>query len=281
MLAPASPRPGSFPGPADRRHGAALVAVAIITGVLAILVPVVLAVRASGDEPTVEPATARTGAAAGRDRHDPAVPGSVPPTTTTAGTGPAPAVLVVPTGPSVAVVDAPVAPGSMPAPAAPMIPSQSTAVDEGRVADPSSIAGSAAAAPNDWMQALRPQVDPRGLATWVLEARGAWGATDGHTVYIDPNVPADKRWSVMVHEYGHVLQVRRYGNLNATAAAMNQIVGADPADKGPTESNADCIAELLGATWTDYGCQDALRPAAAALVDTDRAWISIARYARS
>ncbi|TKV57733.1 hypothetical protein FDO65_16430 [Nakamurella flava] len=275
MLAPASPRPGSFPGPADRRRNAALVVIAIITGVLAILVPVVLAVRASGDEPAVEP-TARTGAAAGRDRPDPAVPGSVPPTTTAAGTSLAPAVPVGPTGPAVVVVDAQAA-ATTPAPS---IPSQSVPSAEGRVADLSFIPESAAAAPTDWMQALRPQVDPRGLATWVLEARGAWGATDGHTVYIDPNVPADKRWSVMVHEYGHVLQVRRYGNLNATAAALNQIVGADPSDKGPTESNADCIAELLGATWTDYGCRDALRPAAAALVDTDRAWISIARYAQ-
>lgn len=270
MLAPASLRPGPFPGPADRRRSAVLVTIAIVTGVLAVLVPVVLAIRASGDQPELGPTTLQTGATAG-------VAVIPRPASTAASTTPAPAAVGVQASPSVTVVAARAAD----APPVPSTPARSTPAEPARAVRVSSAPGPVSAAPADRMQALRPQVDPRGLATWVLEARGAWGATDGHTVYIDPNVPADKRWSVMVHEYGHVLQVRRYGNLNATAAAMNAIVGADASDKGPTESNADCIAELLGATWTDYGCREALRPAAAALVETDRAWISIARAAQS
>ena len=84
------------------------------------------------------------------------------------------------------------------------------------------------------MEALIPQVDPSGIATWVFRRNGGWGASDGHTNYIDPNVPADKRYSVMVHELSHVMQVQVYGSLTKAAAAMSAITGSSPSMSHPT-----------------------------------------------
>ena len=120
------------------------------------------------------------------------------------------------------------------------------------------------------MTELIPQVDPNGLATWVYERNGAWGASDGHTVFIDPNLPDDKRFSVMVHEYSHVLQARVFGSLRNSKAALSAIIGADPQDVTANESTADCMALLQGASWINYGCQDQLRPAAAAILAGNR-----------
>jgi hypothetical protein len=120
------------------------------------------------------------------------------------------------------------------------------------------------------MTDLIPQVDPNGLATWVFERNGAWGASDGHTVYIDPNLPADKRFSVMVHEYSHVMQARVFGSLRNSKAALSAIIGASPQDVTANESTADCMALLLGASWINYGCQDQFRPAAAAILAGNR-----------
>lgn len=122
------------------------------------------------------------------------------------------------------------------------------------------------ASSSNWMEQLIPQVDPGGEANWVFERNHAWGASDGHTNYIDPDVPADKRFSVMVHEFSHVKQVEVYGSLGNSIAALSAINGGSPSDNSANESTADCMALMLGATWVDYGCQDSLRDAAAAIL---------------
>ncbi len=116
------------------------------------------------------------------------------------------------------------------------------------------------------MTDLIPQVDPGNTAHWVLQRNGGWGASDGHTIYLDPDMPAENRFSVMVHEYSHVLQVRQYGSLAASAAALSAVIGDDPSSITANESTADCMALMQGATWIGYGCDDALRPAATALL---------------
>ena len=128
----------------------------------------------------------------------------------------------------------------------------------------------AAASSGNWMTDLIPQVDPSGAGNWVFERNGAWGASDGHTIYIDPNVPASKRFSVMVHEYSHVLQVRVYGSLDASVAGLSALIGDGPTDASANESTADCMAQMLGATWVNYGCSDSLRAAASAILAGQR-----------
>ncbi len=120
------------------------------------------------------------------------------------------------------------------------------------------------------MTDLLPQVDPTGSATWVFERNGSWGASDGYTIWIDPDLPSDKRFSVMVHEYSHVLQVRVFGSLAASVAATSALIGNDPGDVSANESTADCMAQILGATWVNYGCPDSLRPAASAILAGQR-----------
>jgi len=53
-----------------------------------------------------------------------------------------------------------------------------------------------------------------GVATWVVTNRyGHWGATDLATgdIYISPNVPASKVYSVASHEYAHARTFYNYG----------------------------------------------------------------------
>lgn len=281
MLAPSSLRHGPPSGGPEQRRSRRLVAIALTCGVLAVVTPLALTSQVAGGDVAARAADAPVSAAPSTANRtvtatpSPAAaavtidtPTAAPTTDTPA---PAPAADPVPTSaqePASAPAEQPPAPAEQPAPVEQ--PAPAPAVEEPAAPAPATDEAPAEPAAANWMEALRPKVDPQGLATWVFQAHGAWGASDGHTVYIDPDVPQDKRWSVMVHEYGHVLQVRQYGSLDATAVAMSAIVGASASDKGPTESNADCIAEQLGATWTDYGCQDALRPAAAALVAGER-----------
>jgi len=122
----------------------------------------------------------------------------------------------------------------------------------------------------NWMTDLIPQVDPAGMATWVFERNGSWGASDGYTVWIDPDLPSDKRFSVMVHEFSHVLQVRVYGSLDGSVAGLSALVGGGGTDATANESTADCMALMLGATWINYGCPDSLQAAASALLAGQR-----------
>ena len=122
----------------------------------------------------------------------------------------------------------------------------------------------------NWMTDLIPQVDPAGIATWVFERNGSWGASDGYTVWIDPDLPSDKRFSVMVHEFSHVLQVRVYGSLDGSVAGLSALVGGGGTDATANESTADCMALMLGATWINYGCPDSLQAAASAILAGQR-----------
>lgn len=93
-----------------------------------------------------------------------------------------------------------------------------------------------------------------GAARWVLTARyGHWGATDMFhlVVYISPYVPPSKMYSVVVHEWSHVLTVLDYGlDVYAAVNALERVYGG----QGwlPAERAADCMARMLGATWTNY-----------------------------
>ena len=93
-----------------------------------------------------------------------------------------------------------------------------------------------------------------GVTQWRVSARyGHWGASDvwRHVVYISPKVPLSKLYSVVVHEWGHQLTVRAYhGAVSSAFAAMNAYYGGT--GYVGAERAADCIARLLGATWTNY-----------------------------
>jgi hypothetical protein len=154
------------------------------------------------------------------------------------------------------------APPAVPAPAQ----EPAAAVEAAPVAEAAADASAA-----NWMEALIPQVDPNGEANWVFTRKGGWGASDGHTNYIDPHVPADKRFSVMVHELGHVRQVEVYGSLKASSAAMSAIIGGGSSNVSANEKAADCMALMLGASWVNYGCPDSLHDAAAAILAGHRA----------
>ncbi len=171
---------------------------------------------------------------------------------------PAPAPAATPDEQATPAADPTPAPAEQETPAADPAPA-----DETRLAEDSSAA--------NWMEALIPEVDPGGEANWVFERKGGWGASDGHTNYIDPNVPSDKRFSVMVHELGHVKQVEVYGSLTASVAAMSAIIGGGSTNVSANEKTADCIALELGATWINYGCPDSLRDAASAVLAGHRA----------
>jgi hypothetical protein len=99
-----------------------------------------------------------------------------------------------------------------------------------------------------------------GDATWVIStAYGHWGLADmgRGIVYISPTVPSDRMYDVVAHEWSHVLSVRPYdGDAMAALRAMNSYFGGS--DLVGAERAADCMARLLGATWTHYTpCSDA------------------------
>jgi hypothetical protein len=99
-----------------------------------------------------------------------------------------------------------------------------------------------------------------GDATFVLKpGLGSWGLSDmgGGIVYISPTVPANRMYSVVAHEWGHVLSVKPYlPDAMAGVNAMNAWFGGSGLTGA--ERAADCIARILGATWTNYTpCTDA------------------------
>jgi len=98
-----------------------------------------------------------------------------------------------------------------------------------------------------------------GVATWVVTSRyGHWGATDlgNGNIYISPNVPASKVYSVASHEYAHARTFYNYGwNWQAADVALNRWFGGG--SLLARERAADCMAIAQGATWTNYtSCQD-------------------------
>jgi hypothetical protein len=93
-----------------------------------------------------------------------------------------------------------------------------------------------------------------GEAEWIVKPDlGSWGlaAMGGGTVYISPTVPADKLYDVVAHEWSHILTVKVYGgDLMSALDAVNAYFGGS--DLVGAERAADCMAKVLGASWTHY-----------------------------
>jgi hypothetical protein len=100
----------------------------------------------------------------------------------------------------------------------------------------------------------------KGDATWVISsAYGHWGMADlgRGIVYVSPGVPANRMYDVVAHEWSHVLSVKPYDHdAMAAVRAMNAYFGGSGLTGA--ERAADCMARILGATWTHYTpCTDA------------------------
>jgi hypothetical protein len=113
-----------------------------------------------------------------------------------------------------------------------------------------------------------------GDAVWAISSDwGHWGVADlyGGVAYISPTVPADRMYDVVAHEWSHLLMVKAYGGdvMSALSAANSYFGGSDLMG---AERAADCMARLLGATWTHYtSCSDShWRAGARRLLDRQR-----------
>ena len=105
-----------------------------------------------------------------------------------------------------------------------------------------------------------------GDALWSYkEGLDSWGVAvmGGGTIYLSPSVPEDKLYSVVRHEWSHILSARDYGNNVALAKSeMNRVFGGTGLTG--SERAADCMARILGATYTVYTqCTSATWQAAA------------------
>lgn len=98
-----------------------------------------------------------------------------------------------------------------------------------------------------------PHLNPA-LVTWKIENKGAWAATDLNTgtVYVSPTAPVSKLYSIVAHEYGHVLQGVAYGDYSAAVRALAGWYGTAATNPLALERAADCMALLDGVTWTRY-----------------------------
>jgi hypothetical protein len=100
----------------------------------------------------------------------------------------------------------------------------------------------------------------KGDATWVISSSyGHWGMADlgRGIVYVSPTVPSDRMYDVVAHEWSHVLSVKPYDfDAQAAVNAMDSYFGGSGLTGA--ERAADCMARILGATWTHYTpCNDA------------------------
>jgi hypothetical protein len=99
-----------------------------------------------------------------------------------------------------------------------------------------------------------------GVARWVVRpGLGNYGLTDRttRTVYLSPRIPRPLLYSVIAHEWGHVISTYGYdGDLRTADAAVMRWFGSSSATRA-IELAADCVARVLGATWTHYtSCND-------------------------
>jgi hypothetical protein len=99
-----------------------------------------------------------------------------------------------------------------------------------------------------------------GEAKWVLSTDwGHWGVADLYNgiAYVSPTVPRDRLYDVVAHEWSHLLMIKAYdGDVRAALAAANRYFGGS--DLMGAERAADCMARILGATWTHYtSCSNA------------------------
>lgn len=98
------------------------------------------------------------------------------------------------------------------------------------------------------------------LVHWVVRPGLAnYGVTNlvTHTVYLSPRIPRRLIYSVVAHEWGHVISTRAYaGDLGAAGQAYLEWFGGASITVA-FERAADCVAVILGARWTHYtSCQD-------------------------
>lgn len=113
-----------------------------------------------------------------------------------------------------------------------------------------------------------------GVTRWVMTTKyGHWGIAElgGDTIYISPEVPAKRMYDVVAHEWSHMVSMKTYGNdVNAATAAMNAFFGGSGITGA--EIAADCMARVLGASWTHYtSCANpAWRTAARLLLSAQR-----------
>lgn len=102
-----------------------------------------------------------------------------------------------------------------------------------------------------------PDVRPGDVEFILKPGLDSWGLAELHgTVWISPRVPARRMYDVVAHEWSHVLSAKAYdGDVNAAVDAMNDYFGGTGLTGA--ERAADCMARLLGATWTHYtSCSD-------------------------
>jgi hypothetical protein len=89
---------------------------------------------------------------------------------------------------------------------------------------------------------------------WSVTSRyGHYGVTNLATsqIFVSPNAPVRLLDSIVRHEYAHVLTVRVYGGQWKSArAATNTHFGGT--GMGGMERAADCMATVMGASWTHY-----------------------------
>jgi hypothetical protein len=104
-----------------------------------------------------------------------------------------------------------------------------------------------------------------GIAIWQVSSQyGHYGITDANRpgaarIFISPNVPADRLYSVAAHEYGHAVVIANYGTgygpYTEYSRDMASWFGGDRVTG--LERAADCMARLLGASWMNYtSCTD-------------------------
>jgi hypothetical protein len=104
-----------------------------------------------------------------------------------------------------------------------------------------------------------------GIAIWQVSSQyGHYGITDANRpgaarIFISPNVPADRLYSVAAHEYGHAVVIANYGTgygpYTEYSRDMANWFGGDRVTG--LERAADCMARLLGASWLHYtSCTD-------------------------
>lgn len=91
-----------------------------------------------------------------------------------------------------------------------------------------------------------------GIAHWHVADKGAWGATmlDTGDIYIAPRTPLADLYSVAVHEYGHAITGHLYGGFYPAQNVADRLFGQQ--GEYGLEIEADCMARVEGATWTNY-----------------------------
>jgi hypothetical protein len=88
---------------------------------------------------------------------------------------------------------------------------------------------------------------------WVFQPQDHWGVTDPYRriVYLSTSIPRRRFFAVVAHEWGHIRSVLAYGgDARLMRRELNAFYGGTGWDGA--EKAADCIARLVGASWTQY-----------------------------